>query len=72
MFPNPLIGRSYLSGGIHQEENESVQPDLSLTLTVVVFCITGPFWLMYRLLEFLAKKSTLLTSQTLKKMFSRA
>lgn len=72
MFPNPIAGQSYFSRGIHPDENESMQPDLSLTLTVVVLCITGPFWLMYRLLEFLAKKSVLFTSQALQKMFSRA
>ena len=74
MFPNPFTGRGYISGGYPPNENEITQPETGLTLTVVVFCIAGPFWLLYRLVEFIVKKSALFTSQALQKMkeFSRA
>jgi len=74
MYPNPFTGRSNLSGGFPPNENETIQPDPTHTLTAVVFCIVGPFWLVYRLVEFVVRRSALFTSQTLQKMkeFSKA
>ena len=74
MYPNPFTGRSNLSGEYPPTENGTIQPDPNLTIAVVVFCIVGPFWLIYRLVEFVVKRSVLFTSQTLQKMkeFSKA
>ena len=68
MYPNPFTGRSYISGEYASNEDGTNEPDLTLTLTTVILCIVGPFWLLYRLLEFVAKKSVLVTSQAWQKM----
>jgi len=74
MYPNPFSGRNYISGEYASNEDGTNEPDLTLTLATVILCIAGPFWLIYRLLEFVVKKSALFTSQAWQKMkeFSRA
>jgi len=54
---NPFIGRQYRS----PDENESIDPDPMLTVAVVIFCILGPFWLIYRFFEYVATRVGLFT-----------
>ena len=63
MFSNPITGRRF----IPPNEPEAINPDPSLTLAVLVFCIAGPFWLLYRLVEHLVKRGASITIQSRKK-----
>ncbi len=56
MFSNPITGRSFLSSRYPPNETEATDLDPSLILAVVIFCILGPFWLIYRMVEYMAKK----------------
>ena len=51
MISNPITGRSYIFTGDHPNETESANPDPSLTIATVIFCIVGPFWLMYKFVK---------------------
>jgi len=70
MFPNLITGQGQAFKKYPPNENESTYLDSSTTLTVVILCIVGPFWLLYRLLEFIAKKSIWATTQALQKIAS--
>jgi len=68
MNSNPITGRSHIFTGYPPNENEATNPDPSLTIAVVIFCIVGPFWLIYRLAKHVAKKIVLFTGQTAQKL----
>jgi hypothetical protein len=68
MFSNPITGRTYAFKGYSSDENEYIDPDTSLAIAIVIFCVAGPFWLLFRFVKHVGKKSVLLTSQTLEKM----
>jgi hypothetical protein len=63
MFSNPITGRSFIVLGDSSNDNESALPDPSLTIAVLIFCILGPFWLIYRLVETLLRKSVNFTAR---------
>ena len=50
MISNPITGRGFFTEN-HPNENDSANPDPSLTIATVVFCIVGPFWLIYRFVK---------------------
>ena len=56
MFSNPITGRSLIFSGYPPNENEPTNPEPSLTIAIIIFCIVGPFWLINRLIEYLTKK----------------
>jgi hypothetical protein len=72
MFSNPITGRNYIFRGDSFDENVSIEPNSSLAVAVVLFCIAGPFWLMYRLVKYVGKKGALLTSQALERVKKNA
>ena len=59
---NPFIGRHYPS----PDENESIDPDPMLTVAIVIFCILGPFWLIFRTVEYVATRVGLFTGRVLR------
>jgi len=61
MFSNPVTGRRFIFTEDSSDENEAAVPDPELTIAVLVFCVLGPFWLIYRLAEALIKKSAAFT-----------
>lgn len=48
MISNPITRRSYIFTGYHPNENEIANPDPSLTIATIIFCVVGPFWLINR------------------------
>jgi hypothetical protein len=56
MFSNPITGRKFLSSRYPPNETEAADLDSGLIIAVCIFCILGPFWLLYRLVEYLIKK----------------
>ena len=42
--------------------SEYTSPNPGRTVAVILFCIVGPFWLMYRLIKHLAKASGLIAN----------
>ncbi len=66
MYPNAVTGRGAIYAGYPLSENEYTIPDPGLTLAIIIFCIAGPFWLIYRLGEYVAKKIGLLPKQVAK------
>jgi len=61
---NPLIGRYYPS----PDETESIDPDPKLTIAIVVLCIMAPFWLIYRLFEYLTTRVRLITRRAMRQL----
>ena len=68
MYRNPFTGQRFISGEYASNKDGTNELYPTLTLATVILCIVGPFWLLYRLLEFVAKKSVLFTSQAWQKM----
>ena len=68
MIPNQIIGRGFMHTGYPPSEIEYTLPDSGLTIAIILFFIVGPFWLIYRLGEYGAKKSGLLSKRTIKEM----
>ena len=66
MYPNTGTSRGVIYKGYSPSETEYTIPDPSLTLAIIIFCIAGPFWLIYRLGEYVAKKSGLVPKQVTK------
>ena len=56
MISNPITGRSYISTKYPPNENEARIPDPGLTIATIIFCIVGPFWLIYKLAEHVTGK----------------
>ena len=56
---NPLMGRQYHSPG----EDEFAEPDPSLTIVTVILCIIAPFWLVYKLVDYVVTRVGLLTGR---------
>jgi hypothetical protein len=55
MISNPITDRRIILTGDSQNDNKSITPDVGLTITVVIFCLVGPFWLIYRLIKTIAR-----------------
>jgi hypothetical protein len=68
MYSNPITGRNYVFRGHSSDENEYTDPDPGLAIAIVIFCVAGPFWLLFRFVKHVGKKSALVTSQALEKM----
>jgi len=66
MFSNPITGRAYIFTGHTPGEEEATTPDPGLTIVTVIFCIVGPFWLIFKLVEQVAKKVGLVSGRTMK------
>lgn len=49
MYSNPAIGRGSNYIVIPSREDEYIIPDAMLTLSIILICITSPFWLVYLL-----------------------
>ena len=50
--------------GASQNDNKAILPDMGLTITVVIFCLVGPFWLIYRLIKTIAKLGGLVVDRS--------
>lgn len=44
-------------------QSEVYVPDLNVSLAVVILCITGPFWLIIKMVKRLIRKSILLVGR---------
>jgi hypothetical protein len=64
MISNPLTDRRNILTGDSQNENKSISLDPSLTITVVIFCLLGPFWLIYRLAKTIVKMGSLVADRS--------
>ena len=66
MISNPITGRSYIFTGYPPNKNEVANPDPSLTIATIIFCIVGPFWLFLELVDQVANKISMVSSQNTK------
>ena len=57
MIPHPITGRAHNIIA----HSEYTLPDPGHTVTVLLFCIVGPFWLMYRLVKNIGQTGNLVT-----------
>lgn len=62
MFSNPAISRGSIYEVYSPREDEATVPDAMLTLSIIIICITSPFWLVYLLFKPSAAEGALLTS----------
>ena len=67
MIRGPLPGRRYPYTGYPPSENEYILPDPGLTIAIALFCIVGPFWLIYLIVQRVVKKSVLFVRQVVRK-----
>lgn len=58
---NPFIGRHYHS----PNDDGAAEIAPSLTFTIVILCLVSPFWLIYRLVEYVAARVGLLFGRAL-------
>jgi len=64
MISNPITDRKYIFSGNSQNDNKVITPNMGLTITVVIFCLVGPFWLFYRLIKTIARMGGLVTDRS--------
>lgn len=62
MFSNPAISRGSIYEAYSSREEEATPPDAMLTLSIIVICITSPFWLIYLLFNPKAAEGALFSS----------
>jgi hypothetical protein len=62
MFSNPAISRGAIYTTYSPRENETTVPDAMLTLSIIIICITSPFWLVYLLFKPSAAEGSLFNS----------
>jgi hypothetical protein len=62
MFWNPAISRRSIYSTYTPSEEEAVVPSVMLTLSIIIICITSPFWLTYLLFNPQATEGNLFTS----------
>ena len=67
MIRDPLRGRRYPYIGHPPNKNEFTLPDTGLTIAIIIFCIVGPFWFIYMILQCVVKKSALFVRQAARK-----
>ena len=56
MISNSITGRSYILTKYSPDVNGVTNPDPGLTIAATIFCIVGPFWLIYKLAEHVTGK----------------
>ena len=62
---NPLFDRYNRPLEHTPGEYESADPDPNLTITVVILCLVAPFWLIYRLVAYVATRFGMLAGWAL-------
>ena len=51
MFKNSILGRVFAYWGCPPEDDGHLPPEPSLTISALIICIGGPFWLIYELIK---------------------
>ena len=46
MISNLITGRAFIFAKHPLSEDEFIAPNPSLTITAIIFCFVGPFWLI--------------------------
>jgi hypothetical protein len=64
MISNPLTGDRHLFIGYSPSENEFIIACPSLTITAAIFCILGPFWLIYKFAKHVANTRGIFSRKT--------
>ena len=68
MFSYPIFGRGHIFIGDISNEVEKNEIEPGLTIAVVLFCIMGPFWLLFRIVRYMLRLGTLLTLRLRRKV----